>query len=83
MMLYKGAAADVVGGCIHFLLVGGRRSSGSLLECQVDKSEESVANCVVGATVELFVGGTKGSQLGVGAVVGPALGLVADVMLMA
>jgi hypothetical protein len=26
MMLYKGEAADVVGGCIRFMLVGGRRS---------------------------------------------------------
>jgi hypothetical protein len=31
MMLYEGAAADVVGGCIRFLLVGGCRSCGIIL----------------------------------------------------
>jgi hypothetical protein len=56
---------------------------GSLLECQADKSEESAANCMIGAAVWLFVGKTKGSQLGVGVVVGPALGLVTGVMLVA
>ncbi len=43
---------------------------GSLLEQQAVKSEESVANQLVGALVGLFVGRTKGSQMGVGAVVG-------------
>ncbi len=55
----------------------------SLWECQADKPEESAANHVVEAAVRLFVGGTKGSQLGVGAVLGMALGLVAGVMLVA
>ncbi len=32
---------------------------GSLLECQVDKSEESAANCEVGSMVGLFVGGIR------------------------
>ncbi len=56
---------------------------GSLLKCQADKSEDSAANCMVGATVGLFMGGTKGSQLGVGAVFCSALGLVASVVSMA
>ena len=55
---------------------------GSLQEHQADKSEGSAANCVVGVAVVLFVGGTKGSQLGVGTVVGMALGLVVGVILV-
>ncbi len=42
----------------------------SLLECHADKSEQSAANHLVGATVRLFVGGTKVSLMGVGVVVG-------------
>jgi hypothetical protein len=56
---------------------------GSSWECQADKLEESAANCMVGATVGLFVGGTNESQLGVGTVVGTALGLVLGVVLVA
>jgi hypothetical protein len=52
-------------------------------ECQADKLEESAANGMVGAVVGLFVGRTKGSHLGVGAVVSTALGLVAGVLLVA
>jgi hypothetical protein len=53
---------------------------GSLLKHQVDKSEESVANCLVGAAVRLFVGGKKGSQMGVGAVVTSAIETVAGMV---
>jgi hypothetical protein len=56
---------------------------GSLWECQADKSEESAANRVVGVAVGLLVGGTKGSQLGVVAVLGTAKGLVAGLVLVA
>ncbi len=56
---------------------------GSLLEHQADKSEESVENRVVGTVVGLLLGRTKGSQLGVGAVVSPALGLAAGIVLVA
>ncbi len=52
-------------------------------ERQADKPEESAVNHVVGAAVRLFVGGTKGSQLGVGTVIGMALGLVAGFVLVA
>jgi hypothetical protein len=55
----------------------------SFLECQADKSEESAANCLVGAAVWLFVGGTKGSQMGVVAVDVLALGTVVGVMVVA
>ncbi len=54
-----------------------------MLEWQAVKSEEFVANQLVGAAVGLFMGETKGSQMGVGAVVGLALGTVAGIMLVA
>ena len=56
---------------------------GSLLEWQAVKPEESAANQLVEAEVGLFVGKTKGSQMGVGVVVALALGTVAGVVLVA
>ncbi len=47
------------------------------------KAEESAENQLVGAAVRLFMGRTKGSQMGVGAVAGSALGTVASVVLVA
>ncbi len=55
---------------------------GSLLEWQAVKPEESAANQLVEAEVGLFVGKTKGSQMGVGAVVVSALGTFTGVMLV-
>ncbi len=55
----------------------------SLLEQQAVKSKESVENCLVGAAFGLFVGRTKGSQMGVEAVVGLELGMVVGVVLRA
>ncbi len=56
---------------------------GSLLEGQMVKSEESAANQLVGAAVELFMGGTLGSQMEVDTVVGLALGTVEGIVLVA
>ncbi len=42
-----------------------------------------MVNQLVGAAVGLFVDGTKGSQMGVGVVVGLALGTVLGIMLVA
>ncbi len=49
----------------------------------MDKSEESAANCLVGAAVGLFMGGTKGSQMGVGTVIGLELRMFAGIVLVA
>jgi hypothetical protein len=81
-MSYKAEAADIVGVPIHSLLVRGCRSCGIIVR-MTGGQIRSVANQLVGAAVRLFVGRTQGSQMGVGAVVGSALGKVAGVVLVA
>ncbi len=67
MMLYKKEAAAVVGIRIRFLLVRGCRSCGIIVGTTAVNAEESAANQLDEAAVGLFVGETKGSQMGVGA----------------
>ncbi len=77
MMLYKGEAAAVVDIRIHSLLMRGHRSCGIIVGMTGSKIRR-----VCGESIG-WGQSWKGSQMGVGAVVGLALGTVAGVVLVA
>jgi hypothetical protein len=83
MVLYEGAAADVVGVCICFLLVRGHRSCGIIVGMPGGQIRRVYGKLLGWGHSRVVCGQETGSQIGVGTVAGLALGTVAGVMLMA
>jgi hypothetical protein len=83
MMLYEGAAADIVGVRIHFLLVRGRRSYGIIVGMPDGQIRRVCGELLGWGCGRVVCGRDKGITDGVGVVIGSALGTVVGIVLVA